>query len=129
MLPADDNEFLTGRFPAHQVTVESGMTCVLIPAIQLPPGLSHSSSDLLFRLSAGYPDVPPDMFWFDPHLQCADGRGIDRADQLENYLGRLWLRWSRHMDSGAWRSGIDGLRSFFTLVEKELARAALREAA
>ncbi|HEX8643711.1 MAG TPA: E2/UBC family protein [Allosphingosinicella sp.] len=129
MLPADDNVFLAARFPGHQVAVEGGMTCVLIPALQLPPGLSHSTGDLLLRLSGGYPDVPPDMFWFDPHLRRADGASIDRADQFENYLGRLWQRWSRHMNPGAWRSGTDGLRSFLTLIEKELARAALRNAA
>ncbi len=129
MLPADDIEFLTERFTNHDVVVEGGMTCVLVPAYALPPGLDHSTSDLLLRLSPGYPDVPPDMFWFEPALHRADGAGIDRADVTETYLCRAWQRWSRHMNGGCWRSGSDGLRSYFTLIDKELSRAALRAAA
>jgi hypothetical protein len=129
MLPADDCNFLNGRFGGHSLAVEGGMTCVIVPDLALPPGLSHQQSDLLLRLSPGYPDVPPDMFWFDPHLSRVDGARIDCADQYEDYLGRRWQRWSRHLDGGAWRSGSDGLRSYFTLIEKELSRAALRDAA
>lgn len=129
MLPADDVDFLTERFSSHGVVVEEGMTCVLVPALVLPIGLSHVASDLLLRLSPGFPDVPPDMFWFDPPLRRADGAIIDRADVTETYLGRQWQRWSRHMPNGCWRSGSDGLRSYFTLIERELSRAALRTAA
>ena len=129
MLPADDADFLTERFSNHDVVTEAGMTCVLVPALALPTGLSHSASDLLLRLSPGYPDVPPDMFWFAPALRRADGACIDKTEVTETYLGRQWQRWSRHMPGGCWRSGLDGLRSYFTLIDKELSRAALRTAA
>lgn len=129
MLPAEDVEFLTDRFSSHDVTVEAGMTCVLVSAFVLPSGLNLAASDLLVRLSPGYPDIPPDMFWFGPALSRSDGAIIDRADVTEIHLGRQWQRWSRHMSDGSWSSGSDGLRSYFTLIEKELLRAALRTAA
>jgi hypothetical protein len=100
------------------------MTCVLLPAFQLPPGFNRSQSDLLLRFNAGYPDVAPDMWWFDPPLARADGKIIPATDVRESYLGRSWQRWSRHFQPGQWRSGVDGLESFLALVRKELERSA-----
>jgi hypothetical protein len=129
MLPSYDTEFLNERSPGHLVVVEAGMTCITIPSFSLPPGLDHVASDLLLRLSSGYPDVPPDMWWFAPGVRRADGAVIDRADVNEFHLGREWQRWSRHLAPNAWRSGIDGIRSYLALVDKELLTAALRTAA
>ena len=129
MLPADDDEFLNDRFPVHNVVAEAGMTCIVVPGLILPRGLSHDTSDLLLRLSPGYPDVPPDMWWFDPGLRRSDGRTIDRTESIETYLGRRWQRWSRHLPPGLWRSGSDRLRSYFTLIDRELRLASLPVAA
>ncbi len=108
----------------HTVTVESNMTCVVVQDFPLPPGLNQTHSDLLIRLSAGYPDVPPDMWWFDPPVQRTDGQRIPATESIEQHLGRSWQRWSRHLSGGQWRSGIDGLENFLALVRKELAKSA-----
>ena len=96
------------------------MTCVLFPDFALPAGFDQPRSNLLLRLSAGYPDVPPDMWWFDPPVRRADGQVIPATEVIEHYLGASWQRWSRHFAAGQWKSGIDGLESFMALVRREL---------
>ena len=120
MLPAVDQQYLNERAPGYSVSSEAGMICVLIPQFKLPPGLTHAYSNLLLRLSPGYPDVPPDMWWFDPPLQRADGREIPATQARARHLGRDWQRWSRHFNRGQWRSGIDSLESFLAIVRREL---------
>lgn len=129
MLPPNDAEYLVGREIDHTVTAESNMTCVVLRSFVLPPGLDRPNADLLVRLHPGYPDVPPDMWWFDPPVRRADGRSIPATDAFEQYLGRRWQRWSRHLSGDQWRSGIDGLESFLALIRKELSKSAAAIAA
>jgi hypothetical protein len=98
------------------------MTCVVLRGFILPSGYDRSQSDLLLRLNQGYPDVPPDMWWFDPPVRLADGRPVRATQCTEHYLGRSWQRWSRHFTPGQWRSGIDSLESFYALIRIELER-------
>ena len=93
------------------------------PNFTLPEGFTQQSADLLLRLSPGYPDVPPDMWWFDPPVQRSDGRPIVATESQEVHLGRVWQRWSRHLTPGQWRGGIDSVESYLSLVDKELAAA------
>lgn len=120
MLPSGDQQYLNELAPGHTVSGEAGMICILIPQFELPAGLTHTRSDLLLRLSPGYPDVPPDMWWFNPPIQRVDGREIPATQVRERHLGREWQRWSRHFNGGQWRSGIDSLESFIAIVRREL---------
>jgi hypothetical protein len=123
-LPAGDVEYL-GQFSAdHEVLSEANMTCVVLPHFQIPGGYDRAEADLLLRLNPGYPDVPPDMWWFNPPVRLADGRPIAATDATETYLGRSWQRWSRHLNSGQWRSGIDNLQTFIARIGQDLARYA-----
>lgn len=121
-LPELDMTYLNNRGIPYQVAVESGMTCVVIPQWSLPEGLNHSASDLLLRLSAGYPDVPPDMWWFDPPVRLADGQDLPATNAVEGHLGRKWQRWSRHFNGSQWKSGVDSLESYLALIWRELER-------
>jgi hypothetical protein len=123
MLPAPDTNYLKERAPNHEVSIEANMTCVMIPNYPLPQGFDRLHADLLLRLSAGYPDVPPDMWWFDPPLRRADGQVIPATEVVEHHLGRNWQRWSRHFNPGQWQSGIDSLESFLALLRRELERS------
>ena len=76
MLPPNDLECLAERAPGHQVSIEGGMVCVLIPDFPLGEGFDQKVSDLLLRLATGYPDVAPDMWWFHPPVRRADGQTI-----------------------------------------------------
>jgi hypothetical protein len=123
-LPPVDARYLVDRGLPHSVTTEGGMTCVLIAGLQLPAGLDRSAADLLIRLSPSYPDVPPDMWWFDPPIKLANGATIPATEVQESYLGRTWQRWSRHFNQGQWRSGLDSLESYVALIQRELRRSA-----
>ena len=120
MLPPIDHQLLSAREPGHSVCTEAGLVCVLIPRFELPLGFSESTSDLLIRLSPGYPDVPPDMWWFDPAIRRTDGQEIPCTQSMERYLGREWQRWSRHLTAGQWRSGVDSLESYIAIIRREL---------
>ena len=122
-LPKLDIEYLNERGIDHQVTSEGGMICIVLPSWQIPKGFDHEVSDLLIRLNPGYPDVQPDMWWFDPPVRLASGQRLSSTDAVEAYLGRQWQRWSRHFSNGQWQSGIDGLESYLALIRHSLERS------
>lgn len=121
-LPQPDLEFLERRNLPHQIADEAGMTCVVLEKWALPAGLNETTADLLVRLQPGYPDLPPDMWWFGTPLRYQDGREIAATQVTEAYLGRSWQRWSRHLAPDQWRSGVDGLESYVALIDRELMR-------
>lgn len=126
-LPESDSEYLRDRVLRHDVQVEANVTCIILPEWPVPPGYNRPSADLLIRLRPGYPDIPPDMWWFNPGLQLSSGGVIPAVDVQEAHLGRSWQRWSRHLDKSQWRSGIDGIESFVALIRGELERWAPRK--
>lgn len=127
-LPEADAEFLRRRGVPHEITTEGPITNVCLTEWALPSGLNVPTADLLIRLQPGYPDLPPDMWWFSPAVHRAGGGAIEATQVTEMHLGRQWQRWSRHLQPGQWRSGVDGLESYVALIDHELARCALRAA-
>ena len=128
LLP-EDAQYLASRHIEHQVSEESGMTCILLPRWRLPAGLDRGQVDLLVRLAPGYPDIAPDMWWVDPPLRMANGATIPATESTEVHLGRRWQRWSRHFSPGQWKPGIDRLESYLARVTGELCRVAAGRAA
>jgi hypothetical protein len=124
MLPQIDVDHLNERAPGFLIETDGSMTCILIPNFPLGPGFERANADLLLRLSPGYPDVPPDMWWFSPPVRRTDGAEIPATQARERHLGREWQRWSRHLSPGQWHSGIDSVESYLSLVRRELACAA-----
>lgn len=122
-LPAADTTFLSERDLPYEVVSDAGMLCVVFPEWPLPPGYNLPCADLLIRLNPGYPDVHPDMWWFDPPVHLADGRALPATEVMQPLLGRTWQRWSRHFNSGQWQSGVDGLESFLALIRRDLERS------
>lgn len=113
---------------AHDIVAEGGMTCVKIPDYRLPDGFTETQSTLLLRLNPGFPDVPPDMWWFDPPVHRQDGAVIECTEHYEHHLSRRWQRWSRHLDASQWQSGIDALESFLAIIRRELKNSSPRVA-
>ncbi|MEK4031889.1 E2/UBC family protein [Methylocystis sp. IM3] len=128
MLPQIDQDCLAERAPGHTVSSDAGMICVVIPEFPLGPGFDLSTADLMLRLAPGYPDIAPDMWWFHPPVRRTDGTQIPATQAMEHHLGREWQRWSRHLQPGQWRSGIDSLESYLAIVRRELALAAPKAA-
>ncbi len=119
-LPEEDLAYLRDRGLDYEVTVEANMTCLVFPGWQLPIGYNRETTDLLVRLSGGYPDVAPDMWWFEPAVKGVNDETIQNTEVTEIHLGRTWQRWSRHFSAGQWQSGMDGLQTFLALIAREL---------
>lgn len=126
MLPSNDSNYLADHANngSHTLASEGNMMCLVFHDFPLPAGFDREKSDLLLRFPSGYPDVPLDMWWFDPPIRRVDGRTIPATEVIEHYLDRSWQRWSRHLPTGQWRSGIDGLESYLALLRRELERSA-----
>lgn len=124
-LPEADREYLDRAGISYRVFDDStGMLNVELIDFPLPEGLNAGIASVLFRLSASYPDTAPDMWWVIPHLVPLYGGVIPATESIETHDGRVWQRWSRHLDPAAWRSGIDGLESYVRLLRTELGSAA-----
>lgn len=123
-LPESDIFYLQDRNLAFEVIPEpgSGVTCVLFPGWKLGPGYAPDCADMLLRLPAGYPDVQPDMWWFSPDVRLQSGKAIPAIEVKESHLGRQWQRWSRHLNGGQWRSGVDGLESYLAIIRQDLTK-------
>lgn len=124
VLPDRDIAYLRDRLHGEVVSVEAGMICVVIPNLPLPLGFRVTQADLLLRISPGYPDVAPDMWWFSPPIKRADDIPISATDVYERHIGRTWQRWSRHLLPGQWRSGTDSLETYLALIQRQLTDAA-----
>ena len=59
------------------------------------------------------------MWWFDPPVTKATGADFLNTDVRENHLGRNWQRWSRHLEPGQWKSGVDRLENYVALIRSE----------
>lgn len=123
-LPQPDLDYLNERGTPHTILNEANMVCVVLPGFELPSGYDREQADLLLRLNPGFPDVPPDMWWFDPPVRRQDGITIAATDMQEVHIGRTWQRWSRHLNAAQWKSGIDRLENFIGLIRSELIRCA-----
>lgn len=124
-LPPGDLAYLQHAAIAHRTFDDgTGWQNVELLAFPLPPGLNVAHANVLFRLAPSYPDTPPDMWWVIPHLASTTRGEIPATQVLETHDGRTWQRWSRHLDPGSWRSGIDGMESYIRLLRTELDAAA-----
>ena len=124
-LPLEDARFLNNAGIAYRTFDDgSGMLNVELLDFALPAGLNATQANILLRLAATYPDSPPDMWWAIPHLATVHGGTITNTEQVESYDGRSWQRWSRHLDPGSWRPGVDSLQSYVQLLRTELKAAA-----
>ncbi|WP_420467192.1 multiubiquitin domain-containing protein [Panacagrimonas sp.] len=119
-LPSMDREYLAAHAIEHTLTSWSGHSGVVLHKLAIPAAkFGLTQADFLILLPAGYPDVPPDMFYAFPWLKLSDtGTWPRAADQAFDFDGRRWQRWSRH--SQAWRPGVDGLHTMIARVHNAL---------
>lgn len=117
-LPELDGNFLAEKGFAFEAKEENGFINLVIQGYRMPSAYTPPVVDLLIRLPAGYPNANPDMFWTRPNVTLVSGAVPTTANVQETHLGLSWQRWSRH--GNGWRPGVDGLRSFLTMIRREL---------
>lgn len=82
-------------------------------------GLTPPVTDLMIRIPAQYNMAKLDMWYCDPPV-THNGRYPTAAEHFEVYLDRRWQRFSRHLNEGQWRAGVDNLRTFLRHIYREL---------
>lgn len=121
-LPARDVKFLNERGLEWQLLPDpQGAACLLIKGFDVSAGgFAPATTELLIRIPSQYPMTPLDMWYCDPPIRiAATGQFAVATEVMESHLGRNWQRFSRHLN-GTWKPGLDGLRSFFALISREL---------
>jgi hypothetical protein len=121
-LPSRDVKFLNERGFDWQLHPDpGGAACVVVSGLPVHAGgFSPPVTDLMIRIPAQYPMTPLDMWYCTPPIRiAATGQFATASEVMEQHLGREWQRFSRHLN-GTWRPGVDSLRSFFALIQREL---------
>jgi len=121
-LPERDQAFLQERGLKWELVPEpGGNACIVIHGLPVAGGgFSPDRTDLMIRIPPQYPMTPLDMWYCAPPIRiAATGQFAPASEVQETHLGRTWQRFSRHF-SGGWKPGVDGLRSYFALIQREL---------
>lgn len=121
VLTQQDEQYLRDRGNEFTSLVENDVNLLILHDLPLPNGLIPRRADVLLVLPEGFPDVTPDCFWCAPDI-TASGAPIPATEHHQVFADRVWQRWSRHFGEH-WRPGIDGLRTFVSIVEDSLKRA------
>lgn len=120
-LPTRDSNFLSERGYIWELTPEPAGAYLVVKGFAVSGGgFTPATTDLMIRIPAQYPMTPLDMWYCNPPIRVASTGAFAQASEvIEHHLGRPWQRFSRHLN-GLWQPGVDGLRSFFSLVQREL---------
>jgi len=136
-LPEDDKEYLDNKALKYELLTESlpnnmERHGVLFPSFEFTGNLFVTEDSqltqcrtcqLLILIPDGYATTKLDSFYTNPRLKRADGLEPDRATAENEFFGRKWQFWSRHLQDGEWRPGVDGLNTFILYVLRELKTA------
>lgn len=121
-LPAKDAAFLAERGYTSELRPDpNGGAFLIIRGFDVSGGgFTPAATDLMIRIPPQYPMTPLDMWYCDPPIRlAATGQFATASEVMESHLGRIWQRFSRHLN-GTWKPGIDSIRSFFVFIQREL---------
>lgn len=125
-LPSKDRSYLHGKQIKYREINNGAYKGLIIDDFNIFPieKFTQEKASLLIILPTGYPDVPPDMFYFSPELKLkASGTFPAQADQFPIYFNQKWQQWSRHAPASEWRAGKDGIHSYLQRVYTALNNA------
>jgi len=121
-LPEFDREYLLEKEYFFEEKIDADQNGLIIRNWILPIGkYNFENSDLLIILPNGYPEVRPDMWYFNPPLLLVPSNSLAKQTQVNiNFEGKVWQRWSRHYPANEWRSGVDGIHTYLKKVQTAL---------
>lgn len=121
-LPEFDRDYLLEKEYVFEEKIDANRNGLIIRDWILPTGKYNlETSDLLILLPNGYPEVRPDMWYFNPAILLAPSNKLAKQTQVNiNFEGKAWQRWSRHYPANEWRSGIDGIHTYLKKVQTAL---------
>lgn len=126
-LPEFDRDYLLEKEYNFEERIEpvTERKGLIIRNWMLPSGkFNIRSSDLLILIPKGYPEVRPDMWFFNPIILLASSNRPARRTEVNiPFDGETWQRWSRHYPANEWRSGTDGIHTFLKKIQTALETA------
>ena len=75
----------------------------VVKRLPLGAGWNKATTQVLVLLPGGYPTTPPDNFYADADLRLAGGAVPGNTSQDQQAVGRTWLLFSYHVESGDWQ--------------------------
>jgi hypothetical protein len=124
-LPEFDRDYLLEKGYQFEEKIDANRNGLIIRNWLLPVGkFNIQTADLLILAPNGYPEVRPDMWYFNPAILLAPSNRPARQTQANiNFEGKVWQRWSRHYPANEWRSGVDGIHTYLKKVHTALETA------
>ena len=121
-LPEFDRDYLLEKGYQFEEKIDVNINGLILKNWSLPVGkYNFVKSDLLIIIPNGYPEVRPDMWYFNPPIYLAPSNKPARQTQANiSFEGKAWQRWSRHYPANEWRSGVDGIHTFLKKVQTAL---------
>lgn len=104
------------------LTEEGDRIYIVLSKIHIPGSVFRlRESDILVHADRLYPLSAMDMFWAEVDLVRSDGSIPAGAEQVEQYLGRQWRRFSWHRN-GIWNPAGNPLLDHHAFVESRFTR-------
>ncbi len=108
--------------------IESGpnLEWIILKEFKLPNGWNHNTTEILIKISPGYPITPPDNFYVPVGFRLKSGTMPQSYSETQNHLGRPWGVFSVHIHKETWSpsadilSGDNLLTYIIVVVEKRL---------
>jgi hypothetical protein len=132
-LPEADQEFFQEKNITYELLTESingtEHRGVLFPVFRFEGNLrtAHDgnllpcdSCRVLVLVPNGYSTARLDSFYTAPWLKRPDGNDPHAANSEQTLFQQSWQFWSRHLDEGDWRVGVDGFCTFINYIRGEL---------
>jgi hypothetical protein len=95
LLAADVAE-LRGLGHTVDVVEDGSRYLIIIRGNKLPAAYNPTQTDVMVMADYQYPQSAMDMFWTCPTVRLTAGTMPQNADQIEEYHGTKWQRWSWH---------------------------------
>lgn len=118
---ATEIDSLRGEGHAIDISVQDGWINIVFGRYSIPATYNQPVTTLLLRFPVSYPNGKPDMFWTDVSLALANGKTPEKANVVENAIGRQWRRFSWHPKT--WNPATCDLRTYLEFVNRRLAMA------
>lgn len=118
-----DIDYLTQLGLRWETRIAGARRWLIIYDHVLPSGFNHEQVDLAIEVPTAYPDAQLDMFFVHPAVTLANGGGIRQTESRENILGRVYQRWSRHLNGTTrWNPLTDSVITHLAVVEESFLR-------
>lgn len=124
MIPQELTDDLKRIGPPYEIIDDGPRIFIVFKEYPLPLGIYNlERTDLMIFTTPLYPNAGCDMFWVNESLRLNDGRIPKNGEAVENYMGRMWRRFSYHpYQEKPWDPSNDSVIRFMAYVDQRLGK-------